>query len=244
MTRTVLVIQARMGSSRLPGKVLMDIGGKPMIDRVVERARRVRGVAEVVVATSVDAGDDPLEAHVRSTTGAPVVRGSEDDVLSRFVKAARAFDADRVIRATADCPLFSPMANEGVLAVQQAGDLDYVHTWGERHLPRGTDAEVATRAALELAAEQATLPPDREHVTPWIRRETDRFRLGTWHFGQQLAHHRWTVDEPDDLALIRRVYAALDDPDAADIPEVLALLEAHPEWADLNRHVHQKKWGE
>ena len=244
MSRTILVIQARMGSSRLPGKVLMDIGGKPMIDRVVDRARRVGGVDEVVVATSVHPLDDPLAEHVTRALDAPVVRGSEEDVLSRFVDAARRFDADRVIRATADCPLFSPMANAGVLAVQEAGGLDYVHTWGERHLPRGTDAEVATRAALERAGEEATLQPDREHVTPWIRRETARFRLGTWHLGQQLAHHRWTVDEPDDIALIRRIYSALDDPDAADIPEILAVIAAHPEWADLNRHVHQKKWGE
>lgn len=238
------IVQARMGSTRLPGKVLADLAGRPVLAWVVERARRIPGVDVVVVATSDRPEDDPLVGAARELA-APVVRGSERDVLGRFVLAARAHDAAVILRVTADCPLLSPSVQGAALERFQVGDVDYVNTWqARRHLPRGLDAEVFSRDALEAAGAEATLPPDREHVTPYLHRnDAGTFRVASIDLGGELSHHRWTVDEPADLELMRRIYGALDDP-LADLPAVLAVVRAHPEWAALNQGVRQKRWGE
>lgn len=237
----VAVVQARMGSTRLPGKVLMDVAGVPMLGRVVERVRRASRVDDVVVATTTADRDDAVVRYCEAED-VPVHRGSEDDVLDRYHQVAQSVDADAVTRIAADCPLHDPAVIDRVAAVYDGGDHDYVSNTLEPSYPVGLAAEVLSAAALETAWREAEAPDEREHVTPFIRRRPDRFRLASVVHDEDLSHHRWTVDEPADLELVRRVYDALGD-GPFGMEEVLALLEERPELAAINAHVEQRKVG-
>jgi len=210
MTRVVALIQARTSSSRLPGKVLLPIGDRPMIARVVDQVSAARRVDRCVVVTSVDVSDDPLAAWL-SENGIPFFRGSLDDVLSRFVEAARENDADIVVRLTGDCPLHSGDTIDEVVEAFQAGDFDYACNVDPYSRPDGQDVEVMTRAALETALQRGTSGPDREHVTPYVRRAPEVRRLYFQHLsGPPGAHLRWTVDNPADLEYVRTIWSELD----------------------------------
>jgi len=237
------IIQARAGSTRLPRKVLMDLAGKPMLTRVIERARRVPGVAEVVVATTTLPGDDVVAACAHDS-GARVVRGPSDDVLARYHLAIQDSACDAVLRITADCPLLDPVVTGRVVAAFTAGGCDYASNTLERTFPRGLDSEVLSRAALDTAHREATEAPDREHVTCFVWRQPTRFRLRSVADPVDRSGLRWTVDTPEDFALVDRIYAALQPatPDFA-YADVLALLDRHADWSALNAHVEQKKTG-
>lgn len=238
--RVVAIVQARMGSTRLPGKVLMDLGGRPMVVRVLERAARIAGVDEVVLATTDLPGDDALEA---ACTGWTVVRGSADDVLARYRLAAERSRADVIVRLTADCPLLSPVVSSLVTGafLCDVHAADYVSNTLVRSFPRGLDTEVFTRAALETSAAEAVDQAEREHVTPFIYRRQNRFRCHPVAVQPNRAALRWTVDEPDDLRLVREMYAAFPGAAAFDYHHVIALLERHPELSAINQHIEQKK---
>lgn len=243
MKRTVVIIQARMGSTRLPGKVLMPLAGRPMLAHVVERMRRTAGVDEVVVATSVLPAEEPLVALCREL-GTRCVRGSALDVLDRYRQAAAESDAGTIIRITSDCPLISPAVTGRVLAAFFAGDCDYCSNCNRRTYPRGLDTEVFSRSALDTAAIEACEQPEREHVTPFIRYRPDRFRLRDVVDEGDHSNLRWTVDAPEDYELAQRIFSALlPDQPVFDYPEILALLDRHPDWSALNAHVEQKKVG-
>jgi spore coat polysaccharide biosynthesis protein SpsF len=245
--RTVAIIQARMGSSRLPGKVLAELGGATMLAHVVRRVREARWVTEVVVATSTGADDD---AVVRAATrlGVGVHRGSVHDVLARFLGAARAFRADAIARVTADCPLLDPGVIDRVIAAL-TGEVDYASNTHQRSFPRGLDVEALHRDTLERIARLGSSPAAREHVTAFVMEQPALFRTAQIAAERDDSDLRWTVDTSDDLAMVRGLYAALDlgaagAPGARSRPytEVVAAVRARPELAAVNAHVEQKPW--
>lgn len=206
----VAVIQARMTSSRLPGKVLADLDGAPMLARVVERVRRARLVTAVVVACTERPDDDPVAAWGRAA-GVPVFRGSEADVLARFVGAAAMTDADVVVRITADCPLIDPDVLDRVIEeLLDHPGTDYASNVMERSYPRGLDVEAFTRVALARMDRLGRSAAAREHVTIPVRLEhPDQFRVRHLRHPVDDSDLRWTVDTPDDLEWARGVYRAL-----------------------------------
>ena len=203
----VCAVQARMGSTRLPGKVLADLGGRPMLRFLLDRLRGIP-VDHLVVATSDRAQDDAV-AEVAAVAGAHVVRGSESDVLSRYCAVLDDFPGDTVIRLTGDCPLVDPDVVEAVLDLHFAKKADYTSNVLPRTFPKGLDVEVVDAAALRQAAEEADDPGEREHVTPFIYRRPERYRLANLSNPEHLGDERWTVDTPDDLATVRHAVDCL-----------------------------------
>ncbi len=224
----VAIVQARMGSSRLPGKTLADLAGRPMLARVVERVRRAGAVDRVVVATSTAALDDPI-AEFCTHEKIPCFRGSENDVLDRFYGAAKEHGADVVVRITADCPLIDPGVIDRVVERFQRGDCDYASNALRYTYPDGLDTEVFSMAALEQAWREAKKPSEREHVTPYLR--SGKFRAVNVETENPSEPQRWTVDHPADLEFVRAVYAAFAGETDFRYREVLELLKARPELA-------------
>ena len=239
MTRTVAIIQARTGSTRLPGKVLLPLLAEPLLVHVVRRVSRASLVDTTVVATTTLPNDDPI-VDLATRAGWLVARGSEMDLLERYLGAARAHEAERVVRITSDCPLIDPGVIDEVIAALDAGGADYAsNTLEPRTFPRGLDVEAMTMAALEEAGREDHDPASREHATPYLYRHPERFRLTGVRLPVDLSAHRWTVDRQEDYELVRRIYDGLGRDDFA-WREALALVEANPGWSALNRHVEQK----
>ncbi|MDF1793945.1 MAG: glycosyltransferase family protein [Thalassobaculaceae bacterium] len=240
---TAAVIQARMTSTRLPGKVLMPAAGRPMLAHQIARVRRAESVGAVCVATTTNAADDPV-ATLAESEGVAVFRGSEHDVLDRFVRAAESVGADVAIRLTGDCPLSDPTLIDAVVGAFWDSDpaADYATNSFPRTWPIGLDVEVASLVALRTANAEATDSYDREHVMPFLYRQPERFRIARHPSAEDLSGYRWTLDEHSDYALLVRILEAL-------VPEnpgfgwrdVIALLDAHPEWRTLNAGVGQKQ---
>jgi spore coat polysaccharide biosynthesis protein SpsF len=234
--RRVVIVQARMTSARLPGKVLADVAGKPMLERQLERLARCRHADEIVLAITTNSDDDPLAALAQGL-GYGVHRGSEHDVLSRYAGAAAGFRADVVVRVTSDCPLIDPEQTDAVIEALTS-DVDYAANVLERRLPRGLDTEALWRDALDRCDRMATSTPAREHVTWHIHTEhPERFVLRSVVADLDAADLRWTVDTPEDLALVRRVYEELGDVSSADL---VAWMRAHPDVAAINADIAQK----
>jgi spore coat polysaccharide biosynthesis protein SpsF len=241
--RVAVIVQARMGSMRLPGKVLKEVLSRPLLSHQFERLRRAKTASTLVLATSVLPGDDALAAWAKSE-GVSCSRGSESDVLARFRAAAETASADVVVRATGDCPLIdSGVLDDAVDLFLKSGAKGYGSNCNpERTFPRGLDVEVFSRAALEEAALKAKDPAEREHVTPYLIRRPDRFPPALLRSDGDHSRHRWTVDAPEDFELVRRIIEALYPAKPAfSWRDVLALLERYPEWVALNAHVEQKK---
>lgn len=205
----VAILQARMSSTRLPGKAMRPLLGEPMVGRQIERLLRCRAVDKLVVATSDDPSDDPLAAYCE-TTGAVVFRGSLPDVLDRFHRAAVAHGpADHVVRLTADCPLADPAVIDDCVRLHVKSGADYTSNTQDRSYPDGLDVEVMTFAALDAMHAEAADPYEREHVTPFIYRRPERFRIAQLVQAEKLDGLAWTVDVADDLAFVEKVYEAL-----------------------------------
>ena len=237
--RTVAIVQARTGSTRLPGKVLLPLLGAPLVSRVVARTRRAASVDEVAVATTTLRSDDPI-VELAAREGWPVTRGSETDLLDRYLQAARAHEADRIVRITSDCPLIDPDLIDDVVRALDRQKADYgSNTLEPRTYPRGLDVEVVTRAALEAAWQEDLDPASREHATPFVRLHPERFRPVRVHGSDDRSEHRWTVDTPEDYELVRRIYEALGRDDFTWL-EALDVVTANPSWGTGNRHVPQK----
>ncbi len=236
-SRVVAIVQARMGSRRLPGKVLAEVGGKPMLWYVTQRLRRARTVHDVVVATTTCASDDPVVAFCQRER-IPVFRGSEDDVLDRYYRAAQAQGAGAVVRITADCPFIDPGVIDRVVGAYLDGEADYVSNTLTHTFPDGLDTEVFSMAALETAWKEATREPEREHVTPYLKL-SGRFTVQNVHAeqGDPPPTLRLTVDEPADLEFTRALYALLDGNAGFSVSELAKLLREHPELAALNRSI-------
>ena len=239
MTRTVAIIQARTGSTRLPGKVLRQVLGVPILTHVVDRTRRARLLDEVVVATTRLPADDAIEVLARES-GWPVVRGSEVDLLDRYLQAARAHQADVVVRITSDCPLIDPAVIDDVVQTLTDSRVDYASNSLEpRTFPRGLDVEAVRRAALERAGVEDASAAWREHATPYIYRHPELFRLERVASPDDASAERWCVDTAEDLELVKRIFEAIGNA-TFGWREALAAVRAHPEWSALNRDVVQK----
>lgn len=209
----LVVVQARMGSTRFPGKVLEPLAGRPLLGFMLERLAPFDG-GPVVVATSDDARDDPIAALARDC-GVDVVRDSESDVLSRFVAALDAFDSfdhDTVVRLTADCPLADPLVVGDALALHARTGAAYTSNTLLRTFPDGLDVEVITASALREAAAHANGADEREHVTPYLQRRPDRYPIAQLDSGSDDGARRWTIDEPADLAAVRTLVSGAADP--------------------------------
>jgi spore coat polysaccharide biosynthesis protein SpsF len=236
--RVVVVIQARMGSTRLPGKVLAELGGLPVLSWVVRACLAATQVDGVVVATTRLEIDDPVADHARSL-GVPVVRGSEDDVLSRYVAALDEHPCDAVVRITADCPLMDPAIIDQVVAAWRADpSLDYLSTVVVRTLPHGLDVELVTADALRRV-ERTAQDHHRVHVTSAIYTAPDRFAVAGLVFAPDTTDLRITLDTPADLVALRAIVEELG-PGTASRRDVVGLLRRRPDLVALNADVAQK----
>lgn len=234
------IIQARMASTRLPGKALVDIEGMSMLARVVDRVRRAETITRVIVATTTQPQDDLLAAHARDLS-VDVYRGDEDDVLDRYYQAAVHYQLDVVARITSDCPLLDPGLADAVvrLVLAQASRVDYAANTLRRTFPRGLDVEVVPFATLEHVWREALSLHQRAHVFPYVHDHPGQFVMagvaddGDWSF------MRWTVDTPEDLQFVRQVCRALGTL-SFTWRDVLTVLAQHPEFLHINEHVRQK----
>ena len=241
----VAIVQARMGSSRLPGKVLMPIGGEPMLYRVLVRARRAKEVGLVVVATTTDTGDDPVAAFCHSL-GFPCFRGDPMDVLDRYYQAAKQFNAATVVRLTGDCPLIDPHEIDRTIKAFIESRVDFTANrlpppW-KRTTPIGMDTEVVTFDALARAWREADKKYEREHVMPYLYDEVGRFKILLVDHDPDIGHLRLTVDTAEDLTLIRRIYQYFNNSDEFSLPDILALIEKHPELLKINAEIPHKSF--
>jgi len=228
-----------MGSTRLQGKGLVDLVGKPLVERVLERAVRSTLADEVVLATTDLPTDDELAAYVAGL-GFRVVRGSSDDVLDRYASAADKAAADVIVRITCDCPFVEPALIDEAVAAVTAGGVDYVTNTLLRTYPIGLDVEAFTRDALLVAHAEAVEPHEREHVTPFIYQRPTRFRLRNLAAPEWATHPEWrlTVDTAEDLELARLLYAGLSDD--FTLSEVVALVKRDPSVLETNSGVEHK----
>jgi glutamate-1-semialdehyde aminotransferase/spore coat polysaccharide biosynthesis protein SpsF (cytidylyltransferase family) len=230
--RVLAIIQARMGSTRLPNKVLADIAGKPMLWRVVERVRQSKTVEQIIVATTKKSNDD-LIVRLCDEIGINYYRGSEEDVLDRYYQAAKIYSGEVIVRITADCPLIDPDVIDKLVQNFQKNDYDYISNTLRYTYPDGLDTEVFSFIGLEQAWREAKKPFAREHVTPYFR-YSGKYRLYNVENEVNLSSYRWTVDEPADLELIRNIYNGLPDKEHFHMDDVLKLLKDKPELEMIN----------
>ncbi len=233
--RPVAIVQARMGSTRLPGKVMRFLIGRPVLWHVVDRLRFCKKIETIIVATTTEREDDVIDewccAHwVRC------FRGSQEDVLDRYYHAAKFYQAASILRITADCPALDPVVVDELLSEYEAHGYDACGLAGE--FPDGLDCEVMSFSALERAWKEAEMASEREHVTPYIHAHPDLFRVGKFERFYNLAHHRWTLDEESDFHFLERVFHRLYQEGRPFLTSViLALLESEPELMDINQGI-------
>lgn len=243
--RSVAIIQARMGSTRLPGKVMLRLCDKTVLSHVVGRVQACEAVNNVIVATTKRATDKRI-VHEASKLGVDVYCGSERDVLDRYYKAAIKFDAEVVVRVTADCPLFDHKVLSQMFAKFDSTPLTdfpkvYLSNTRIRTYPRGLDAEIFNLAALELAHKKAKQEFEREHVTPYMYQHCDEFLVYDFKGEENLSDYRWTLDTPEDFQFLQAVYSSLyKEGQIFSTGQVLDLLKTQPELCKLNAHVRQK----
>lgn len=241
--RIVIISQARMTSTRLPGKVLKEVLGKPLLAFQIERLQRVKNAAKIVIATTVNATDDPVE-ELCHRLGVDCFRGSEDDVLSRFYFAATEAGADAVVRVTADCPLIDPDIIDKVIASYAEGGCDYASNTLIRTYPRGMDTEVFSYQSLGEAFQEAKRQPEREHVTPFLYNRPERYTLRSVLNDVDLSKYRWTVDTPEDFELIQCILEYVYPLNSCfSMQDCLQAYNNHPHWHIINAHIEQKKNG-
>lgn len=233
--RPVAIVQARMGSTRLPGKVMRSLIGKPVLWHVVDRLRFCKKIESIVVATTTEPEDDVIEdwccAHwIRC------FRGSQDDVLDRYYQASKFYQAPSILRITADCPALDPTVVDELLTEYETHGYDLCGLAGS--FPDGLDCEVVSFSALERAWKEAEMASEREHVTPYIHQHPDRFYVGKFERFHNLDHHRWTLDEESDFRFLERVFHGLYREDAPFLAaDVLALLDREPELMEINQGI-------
>jgi spore coat polysaccharide biosynthesis protein SpsF len=229
------IIQARMGSTRLPGKVLKEISGRPMLWHVVHRIRQTQLVDEVIVATSTGDGDDEIAAFCEQA-GVRYFRGSESDVLDRYYQTAKNVAATTIVRVTADCPFIDPTIIDKVITAHLGNGYDYISNTIYRSYPDGLDVEVFSFDALAKAWQEARLASEREHVTPYIWKNEGLFLLGGVRQEDDQSALRWTVDEPADFEFARQVYQHLFSNERLFLmKDIVALLESNPELEKINQ---------
>jgi len=247
-TRISIIMQARVGSTRLPAKVLKIILGKAVLELDIERCLRVTSIDDVIIATTNEPDAYKIVAVCKKFPSDRVhfYHGAVDDVLARYYKAAREFDSNIIIRITSDCPLFDHtlvdvMIRKFISLRKDGSEVDYLSNNNPPTYPHGLDTEIFTFAALERAFLEAKDPYEREHVTPYIRRHPEIFRIENFSQVRDLSHLRWTLDYPEDFDFIKAVYERLYPQNPAfTTNDVLALLEAHPEIQAINEGRRQR----
>ena len=239
--KVTAIIQARMTSTRLPGKVMKQVLGKPLLGYLIERLGQAVHVENIVLATTTNTADDRI-AGLGRASGIGVFRGSENNVLDRVYGAAVRFGALHIMRITADCPLIDPDFIDRLIELYFGEAFDYACNCDPPTLPDGLDAEIFTFDALECAHKNAVLPSEREHVTPYMRTNPELFRIGTWTHSQDISHLRWTVDEPEDFAFVKQVIEALYPLNKQfRTREVLTLLQQQPRLSRINSHIRRNE---
>jgi spore coat polysaccharide biosynthesis protein SpsF len=232
-----------MTSTRLPGKVLKEVLDKPLLEYQIERLQRIKSVDEIVIATTTNDIDQRI-VNLCNRLSVSHFRGSEEDVLSRYHGAAEKYNADIVVRITSDCPVIDPAVCEEAITyfIDHQDQYDYVRL--EKY-PRGLDAEIFTFTVLDECFREATEQPDREHVTPFIYRHPERYRVKHMTCNEDYSHHRWTVDTPEDFELVKRIIEELYPiKQKFDFVDILGILAKNPDWHYLNNTIQQKNYGE
>ena len=233
--KVVVIIQARMGSTRLPGKVLMDITGKPMLWHVINRIKSCKSIDQIVVATTTKE-EDKAVIELTKECGVETFAGSEDDVLDRYYQAAKKFGADVIVRITSDCPVIDPQIVDEVIKEYAEEGYDVCGLSGE--FPDGLDVSVFSFKTLEDTWRNAKLPSEREHVGPYMGKHPEKFKQGKYVKFDNLSHHRWSVDEERDLRFIREIYSRLYKPEAIFLTaDILNLLEGEPDLLMINANI-------
>ncbi|MBU1109270.1 MAG: glycosyltransferase family protein [Candidatus Riflebacteria bacterium] len=229
-----IVIQARMGSSRLPGKTLMDLAGRPVIDHVINRCRAALSVERVVLAVPDLPADDQLEQWCNAND-VLCVRGSSDDVLSRYIKAIDTYPCQTLVRITADCPLVDPAMIDAVLALHEAMGNDYTSNVGPPNFPKGYDVEVVNADVLRRVDAIAVLDQHREHVTSYIRMIPDEFKTYGLSYGLNMPEIRLTLDKQEDYQALQKIFElCVRQNPLCSMYQVLAFLNGHPEILAIN----------
>jgi spore coat polysaccharide biosynthesis protein SpsF (cytidylyltransferase family) len=237
--KVAIIIQARFGSSRLPGKALMDLGGMPVLAHVIQRCKRVTRAHQIMVATTFEPEAEAIMAIAREN-GAGAIQGSMEDVLGRYHVAAQGLDAKHIVRITSDCPLIDPGVIDDLIALYFASSADYANNLEPRTYPHGLDCEIFSRALLDKAHGAATEPRMREHVTPWMREIPGIARAHLSQTAKNLAGSRWTLDYPADLNFFRALFDAYPTASTADFRAIDHFLGQAPEVSALNAaHVDQ-----
>jgi len=230
----IAVVQARYSSSRLPGKVMKKILGRPMLELQLERVCQSKFIDKLIVATSQQSDDDPIEALCQQT-GTICFRGSLDNVLDRFYRAAADYEPDHVVRLTGDCPLLDSSIIDKIIELHITGGYDYTSNVFPSSFPDGLDTEVMKFSVLQKAWKNATLPSELEHVTPYINQHSEKFKLGNYSNDDNLSYMRWTVDESEDFEFVTRIYGELYEQNTKfTYADILKLLSENPELLKLN----------
>jgi spore coat polysaccharide biosynthesis protein SpsF len=241
MNDVTAIVQARMGSTRLPGKVLLNLAGKPMLVRDMERLKRAKNIDNIVIATTIKPEDDPIISLCHEN-GWDFFRGSENDVLDRYYQTAREYNTKIIIRITSDCPLIEPSIVDRLVEdfLSREPDIDYIsNVFPDRTYPRGLDTEVLSFSALERCWKEEHNPAYREHVTPYIHHHPDRFRISEVNNERDLSSMRWTVDTPEDFVFVTKIYNYFNE-NTFSWTDVLDLLKKQPQLLDINKDIIQK----
>ena len=231
--RIAVIAQARMGSIRLPGKVLKTVGGRTVVAHVLSRAQAIEGVHAVCCATTTDHADDEI-AEQAARIGCLIYRGSPDDVLDRYTKAAVMLDASIILRITCDCPLLDPLVCAELIHLRQSTQADYAANNFTASWPHGLDCEIFTIAALRQADAAGHTPHEREHVTPWMRRSPDLVKANLEGPGGDAAAMRWTLDYPEDLTFLQALAVKCDLTSTMRWEDIAAVIAANPELLSIN----------
>ncbi|HZR65575.1 MAG TPA: glycosyltransferase family protein [Terriglobales bacterium] len=239
MKEVTAIVQARMGSNRLPGKVLMDLCGQTVLERVVRRLAKASSIGKVVIATSTQAQDDVVASECDRLRVA-CFRGDEQDVLGRYMQAAEQFHCEVLVRITADCPLIDPGVVDQVVTVYFENSPDLACNDLPATFPRGLDVEVFSIETLREADKVSGLGYQREHVTATMYERTDLFRIATVQAEQDFSHYRWTLDTAEDLELIREIYGHFGGRNDFRWREIIEFLKFNPHLLQINAHIRQK----
>ncbi len=246
MSKITAIVQARIGSTRLPGKILKELSGKSVLWHVVNRLSHSKLCNKIVIATTTEPEDDVVENYCVENNF-PYYRGSSENVLSRYYETAKVFGAEIIIRITSDCPLIDPEIIDKMLEqfLSEKSKIDYMSNVFPRMFPRGLDTEIFTCDALEISFNNAVNQNDLEHVTPYIYQHPEKFKIKNFANDKDLSFHRWTIDTTEDYELIKSIYNKLYESGKIFLlNDILKLFDEHPELIKINQNVKQKNLGE
>ncbi|WP_446935851.1 cytidylyltransferase domain-containing protein [Lysinibacillus fusiformis] len=239
--RIVAIIQARMGSTRLPGKILKKVNDRPLLSYQLERLQQSNYINDLVIATTLNEKDDLIVEFCKKNN-ILWFRGSEKDVLARYYETAKTFKADAIVRITSDCPIIDVQVVDKTIQYFVDNNYEYVSNTVDRTYPRGLDTEAFTFEALEKAYKEAVMERDREHVTAYFYTNPDVFKISSVRNETDYSKYRWTVDTEEDFQLIKNIIEKLynDNPNFT-FHDTVKLMEANPDWFYINAHIEQKK---